>query len=75
MGTGRLSRSALDINAQFTYVLDGSPGVPLFYVVEAPGVDLKRYIGKQVTIYGSSSTRKDLSKPLVVATSAEMAQQ
>jgi hypothetical protein len=74
MGTGRLSRSALDINAQFTYVLDGSPGVPLFYVVEAPGIDLKRYIGKQVTIYGSSSTRKDLSKPLVVATSAEMAQ-
>ncbi len=74
VGTGRLSSSVLDVDGRKTYVLDSSPGVPLVYVVAAAGVDLERYKGKQVNIYGTTSTRKDLSKPLAVATSAEIAQ-
>ncbi|HEV3383653.1 MAG TPA: hypothetical protein VG097_02495 [Gemmata sp.] len=73
VATGRLGRSALDVDGRRTYVLDGSPGVPVAYVVAGPGVDLERNLGKQVNVYGTSSTRKDLSKPLAVATSAEIA--
>jgi hypothetical protein len=75
VGTGRLSRSALDVDGRRTYVLDGitTPGVPIAYVVAGPGVDLDRYIGKNVNVYGTTSTRKDLSKPLAVASGAEIA--
>jgi hypothetical protein len=73
IGTGKLSRSALDVDGKFTYVLDGSPGVPIAYVIAGSGVDLTRFAGKQVSIYGGSTTRKDLAKPLVTATSAEPA--
>lgn len=73
VATGRLTRSALDVDGRKTYRLDGTSGSgdPLIYVVAGPGVDLDRYIGKQINVYGSSSTRKDLSKPLAVASGAE----
>jgi hypothetical protein len=73
VGTGKLSRSALDVDGKMTYVIYSSPGVPLVYVVAGPGVDLTRYSGKQVNVYGTTSTRRDLSAPLAVATSAEIA--
>jgi hypothetical protein len=69
--SGKLSRSALDIDGRKTYALEGTPGVPVAYVVAGQGVDLERYINKRVDVYGSSTTRRDLSKPLIVASSAE----
>jgi hypothetical protein len=72
--TGKLSYSALWIDGQRTYAVEGTPGVTQVYVVAGTGVDLDRYINKRVDIYGSSSTRKDVSKPVIVASGAEMAQ-
>jgi uncharacterized protein YgiM (DUF1202 family) len=71
LGTGKLSRSALDIDGRKTYALESTPGVVVAYVVAGKGVDLERYAGRRVDVYGASGTRKDLSKPLIEATSAE----
>ena len=74
IASGKLSHSALDIDGRRTYALEGTPGVAVAYVVAGQGVDLDRYLNKRVDVYGSSTTRKDLSKPFVVATSAETTQ-
>jgi hypothetical protein len=74
IGTGKLSRSALDYNGFMTYSLETSPGEVLCYVQAAQGVDLVKYKNKRVVIYGSSDGKRDLSKPLAVATDVELAQ-
>lgn len=73
-GPGRLVRSALAIDGRRTYALETSPGVVSCYVVGGQGVDLDRFVNKKVDVYGVSATRRDLSKPFVVASSAEAAQ-
>lgn len=67
-GPGKLVRSALALDGRKTYALESNPGVTVCYVVGAPGVDLERYVGLKVDVYGSSYTRRELSKPYVVAT-------
>jgi hypothetical protein len=76
VGTGRLTTStALQVDGYKTYVLDNPPGTPIYYVIASPGVDLVRYIGKQINLYGTATTRKDVpNKPLVTATAAELVQ-
>lgn len=72
IATGKLARSVLWVDGQRTYWLEGiQPGVAQVYVVPGPGVDLERVINHRVDLYGTSSTRKDLSKPLVVASRVE----
>lgn len=72
-GPGRLRPSALAIDGRRTYVLESSAGVPVLYVVPAPGVDLDRAVGRRVDVYGPSYTRTGLSRPYAVATAVELA--
>jgi hypothetical protein len=73
-GPGRLKRSALALDGRQTYVLESNSGETLVYVVAAQGVNLERYVNKQVDVYGVSYPRRGLSKPYVLATAAEAAQ-
>ena len=70
-GPGKLVRSALTLDGRKCYALEAYPGVPLVYVVAAPGVDLERYLGRKVDVYGLQNNRRDLTKPYVVATAVE----
>ncbi|QDU22095.1 SH3 domain-containing protein [Urbifossiella limnaea] len=67
-GVGMLTRSALALDGRRTYALESSPGVVRTYVVGGPGVDLDRYANRRVDVYGATLTRRDLSKPYIVAT-------
>lgn len=70
-GAGVLSRTALAIDGRRTYALESSPGVVRMYVVGAPGVDLEKYINRRVDVFGSTFTRRDLSKAYMVVTAIE----
>ncbi len=74
-GTGVLRRSAMtpDGPNRALYALETSPGVVKMYVTAGQGVELERYLGKRVDVYGTASTRTGLSKPYLVATSVEAA--
>ncbi len=74
-GAGTLRRSALtpDGTGKPAYALETAPGVVKVYVVGGPGVELEKYLGKRVDVYGTP-TRGTLSKPYVVAASVEAAQ-
>lgn len=67
-GVGMLTRSALKLDGRSTYALESSPGVVRAYVVGGAGVDLERYVNRRVDLYGATLTRRDLSKPYIVAT-------
>ncbi|MBX9579389.1 MAG: SH3 domain-containing protein [Gemmataceae bacterium] len=69
---GTLTKSPLALDGRQTYSLDSSPGVVVAYVVPAAGVDLGRYVRQRVRVYGTSSTRRDLSKPYVVASDVQL---
>lgn len=71
-GPGVLTRSALALDGRRTYALESSPGVVKVYVVAAQGVDLDKFVNRRVDVHGVSSTRRDLSRPYVVATAAEL---
>lgn len=73
-GPGKLVRSALALDGRRTYAFETSPGVTVLYVVGGPGVDLERFVNKKVDVYGVSATRRDLQRPFVVATAAELVQ-
>lgn len=72
-GPGMLIRSALTPDGRKAYALESSPGVVRAYVVAATGLDLDRFVNRRVDLYGSVSSRRDLSRPFVVATNAELA--
>lgn len=72
-GPGRLVRSALALDGRRTYALETSPGIVATYIVAGQGFDLERFVNKKVDVFGSSFTRRDLSKPYVIATTAEVA--
>ncbi len=74
IASGKLTRSVLDIDGRKTFALEDSMGQRLAYVVAGQGVDLERYLNKRIDVYGTSTTRKDVSKPVVVASSVELAQ-
>lgn len=67
-GVGMLTRSALALDGRRTYALESAPGVVRMYVVGGAGVDLERYANRRVDLYGATLTRRDLSKPYLVAT-------
>jgi hypothetical protein len=71
-GAGVLTRSALALDGRQTYALESSPGVVRLYVVPAPGLDLEEYVNRRVDVYGINATRRDLSRPFVVASSIEV---
>ena len=72
IASGTLTRARVDVDGRMTYVLEISPGISILYVVAGPGVDLGRCLNKRVDLYGTSLTRKDLQKPLVVASNVEI---
>jgi hypothetical protein len=67
-GVGMLTRSALALDGRRTYALESAPGVVRVYVVGGAGVDLDRYANRRVDLYGTTHTRRDLSKPYLVVT-------
>jgi hypothetical protein len=69
--TGTLRLSALALDGRQTYALESSPGIPKVYAVGASGVDLKPFLNRQVELFGTTSTRKDLSKPYIVVSRVE----
>jgi hypothetical protein len=73
-GPGKLARSALAPEGRRTYVLTSARGDTLWYVVAGPGVDLEKYLGKRIDVYGTSGTYRDLSKPYMTASRVEVAQ-
>ncbi|MFO0823629.1 MAG: hypothetical protein U0792_11020 [Gemmataceae bacterium] len=44
------------------------------YIVGSANYDLERFVNKKVDIYGVSNERRDVKKPFVVATAAEVVQ-
>ncbi len=72
-GPGQIKRSALALEGHRTYVFESSPGVSVMYVVGAKGVDLEKFVGKKVDLYGVSSPYGNLSKPCLVATDVQSA--
>jgi hypothetical protein len=75
-GPGVLRRSVLtpDGTGKPAYALETSPGVVKVYVVAGTGIELEKFLGKRVEVYGAPQTIPKLSKPLVVATNVEPAQ-
>lgn len=71
-GPGRLVRSALAIDGRRTYALETSPGVVTMYIVASPNYDMERFVNKKVDVYGIRNERRDVKKPFVVATAAEV---
>jgi hypothetical protein len=73
--TGVIRRSTLtpDGPNRALYMLE-SQGVVKMYLVAGQGVDLERYIGRRVDVYGTATSRNGLSKPYMVATSVDPVQ-
>jgi hypothetical protein len=72
-GVGRLTRTSVVLDGRKTYALEANPGEIVLYVTPAAGVDLDRYVGRKVDLYGTTLTRRDLSKPYVVVSAVELA--
>lgn len=73
-GPGFLIRTGYSLDGKTTYALESSPRVVRYYVLEAPGVELKKYLNKRVDLHGVISTRRDVTQPLITVTSVEPAQ-
>ena len=71
VGTLRISALTLDGIDRKTYLLETAPGSVKGYVLAGPGVDLARYVGRRVSVFGVPQTRSGLSKPYIVATAVE----
>ena len=69
-----LIRTGYSLDGRATYALESSPRVVRFYVVEGQGVELKQYLNKKVDLFGTVTTRRDVSKPLMTVTAVEAAQ-
>ncbi|MCS6864371.1 MAG: SH3 domain-containing protein [Gemmataceae bacterium] len=74
-GPGMLLRSAVTLDGlnRKTYLLESSPGEVKMYVLAAPGVDLEKYLGQRVEVYGVLQTRPGLKKPYMEAFAVEAA--
>ena len=73
-GQGRLKRSAMAFDGRRTYILEASPGVTALYAVGGQGIDLEKYVGKNVNLYGVVGPYRGISKPYVVATGVDVGQ-
>jgi len=67
-----LVKAGATVDGRRTYALETSPGIVRAYVVAGPGVELEKYENRRVEVYGTSSERRDLSRPLVVAATVEL---
>jgi hypothetical protein len=70
-GTLVVSGITLDGIDKKTYRLETPPGVLKVYVLAGPNVDLSRYVGKRVSVFGVQQSRSGVSKPIVVATNVD----
>ena len=50
------------------------PRVVRYFVVETPGVELKKYVNRRVDLQGTVTTRRDVPQPLITVTAVEPAQ-
>jgi hypothetical protein len=70
-GPGKLVRSGLAPEGRRTYALTSERGDTLWYVVAGQGVDLERYVGTRIDVYGTASNYRGLTKPYMVASRVE----
>ncbi len=70
-GPGFLIKAAATVDGRRTYALESSPGIVKAYIVAGANVDLDKHVNRRVDIYGPQTTRRDLSRPLIVAASVE----
>ncbi|MDY3559943.1 SH3 domain-containing protein [Gemmata sp. JC673] len=70
-GTLRRSNMTPDGPNRQLYMLETPQGVVELYVAAGAGVDLNRYLGRRVNVYGTPTSRTGLQKPYLVATEAE----
>jgi hypothetical protein len=73
-GQGRLRRSAMAFDGRRTYILEASPGVTAMYAVGGQGIDLEKYVSKNVNLYGVVGPYRGISKPYVVVTGVDVGQ-
>lgn len=59
-GAGILQRAAVTVPGQPRYVLLAPNGQVLAYVDAFPGVELERYVGQSIGVYGKRHYRRDL---------------
>ena len=75
-GPGRLREAPFRIGERDAYAVQGADGKTLCYVVADSGVELARFTGFQVELYGPSTLRGDLNGvPLVSASRIQQARQ
>lgn len=67
-GAGMLRSSALAPDGRTAYAFESAPGVVRMYAVAGPGVDLKPFVNRKVDLHGTTATRRDVSKPVIVVT-------
>jgi hypothetical protein len=75
-GVGTLRRTVVtpDGTGRPAFALETAPGVVKVYVVAGADVDLRKWDGKKVDVYGVQQPSRGLSRPYVVATAVEPAQ-
>jgi hypothetical protein len=73
-GPGKLVKTYIVSYGQTLYALESNPGVLVVYVAAGPNVDLEGSVNHRVRVHGSLTSRRDLSKPYVVATDIQKAQ-
>jgi hypothetical protein len=72
-GAGFLVRTGYSLDGKTTYALESAPRIVRYYVLEGPGVDLKKYINRRVDLFGTVTTRRDVAQHLITVTSVEPA--
>jgi hypothetical protein len=53
-GPGTIYASSLRVNSQKVYALQSTPDRVIAYLVSGPNVDLSKYVGKYIRVYGQS---------------------
>jgi hypothetical protein len=71
--TGWLRRGYRVLEGQRTYVLEDNHGRPLYYILPQAGLDLERYVGHNVDLYGTLVYHGELRALLMNATHVQMA--
>jgi hypothetical protein len=74
-GPGVIRRTVLtpDGTGKPAYALETAPGVVKAYVIGGDGVEMEKYLGRRVEVYGEPQAGK-LSKPYIVASKVELVQ-
>lgn len=62
---GTLEEGALSVDGRPSYVLKNRDGVTTHYLLAAPGMAIRPYLGQKVGVHGATSTRPGLPAPLL----------